>query len=143
MAEHISIEQGRMPWSPTGDAELLETLHFHDMPLVGVIRQGTSRYLFRCIEGHVDPSNVWAYTRLEDQELDVLRRATDDELDDALDRAGSSRPVVLALAHEGEGVTVSALVPDPSTYPTLLHAAAAVLRSAASEIDEKLAHCVA
>ena len=64
MAEHIAIEQGRPPWQPAEDAELVEVLHQYDMPLIGVIRHGTSLHLFRCIEGHTEASQLWAYTPL-------------------------------------------------------------------------------
>ena len=37
MAEHIAIEQGRHPWLPSEDAEVVETLHHYDMPLIGVV----------------------------------------------------------------------------------------------------------
>lgn len=56
MAEHIAIEQGRHPWLPSEDTELVETFHHYDMPLIGAVRQGSALHLFRCIDGQVDGS---------------------------------------------------------------------------------------
>lgn len=138
MSEQIAIEQGREPWSPAADAELVRTLHQYDMPLIGVIRQGGSLHLFRCIEGHVDASNLWAYTALTDADLAVLDAAGPDELDDVIDTVVEGRPVVVALSHEGDGVLASALVREPGRHATLLHAAREALRSLSAEIDLKL-----
>lgn len=92
MAEHIAIEQGRHPWLPSEDTELVETFHHYDMPLIGAIRQGSALHLFRCIEGHVDSTQVWAYTRITPEELEALRAAGPDDLDALIDGlvAGSS-----------------------------------------------------
>jgi hypothetical protein len=142
MAEHIAIEQGRPPWQPAEDAELVEVLHQYDMPLIGVIRHGTSLHLFRCIEGHTEPSQLWAYTPLSPEELDRLR-ADDGDLDALVDELSTRRPTVLALASEDRGVTLSALVADPSGYETPLHAARAALGEALDEVDAKLGRSVA
>jgi hypothetical protein len=122
MSEQIAIEQGRVPWAPAADTELVRTLHIYDMPLIGVVRQGDSMHLFRCIEGHVDDTNLWAYTAV----------------DDAIERVVAGRPVDVALASERDGITASALVREPGRYPTLLHAAREALRALSDEIDLKL-----
>ena len=138
MSEQIAIEQGQVPWAPTPATELVRSLHVYDMPLIGVVRQGDSLHLFRCIEGQVDDNNLWAYTTLDEAELAVLDAAGVDDLDDALDRVVDGRPVVVAFSREGEGVLASALVRDPGQYPTLLHAARESLRTLSAEIDLKL-----
>lgn len=142
MAEHIAIEQGRPAWQPAEDAELVEVLHQYDMPLIGVIRHGTSLHLFRCIEGHTDSSQLWAYTPLAPEELDRLR-ADDGDLDALVAELSARRPTVLALASDDRGVTLSALVADPSGYETPLHAARAALGEALDEVDAKLGRSVA
>jgi hypothetical protein len=143
MAERIAIEQGRQPWLPSEDAEMVETLHHYDMPLIGVIRQGESLHLFRCIDGHVDSTQVWAYTRIAPEELEALRAAGPDDLDGLIDEVVSGKPAVLALADEDRGLTVSALLADLSGYPTPLHAARAALGEALDEVDAKLGRSVA
>lgn len=138
MSEQIAIEQGRVPWAPAVDTELVRTLHIYDMPLIGVLRQGGSLHLFRCIEGHVDDTNLWAYTAVDDADLDALAGVGPDELDDVIERVVDGRPVVVALASEADGITASALVREPRRYPTLLHAAREALRALSAEIDLKL-----
>lgn len=138
MSEQIAIEQGRVPWAPAADAELMRTFHFYDMPLIGIIRQGGSLHLFRCIEGQVHDNNLWAYTTLDDTDLAALDATGSDDLDDVIDRVVEGRPVVVALSRERDGILASALVRDPSQYPTLLHAARESLRSLRAEIDLKL-----
>jgi hypothetical protein len=143
MAEHIAIEQGRHPWLPSEDAELVETLHHYDMPLIGVVRQGEALHLFRCIEGQVDSTQVWAYTRITPEELEAVRAAGPDDLDALVDRLSSGKPTVLALADDERGLTVSALLGDLSGYPSPLHAARAALGEALDEVDAKLGRSVA
>lgn len=138
MSDQIAIEQGQVPWLPASDAELVRTLHVYDMPLIGVIRQGGSLYLFRCIEGHVDDNNLWAYTAVDESDVEALVGAGPDDLDDVIDRLVEGRPVVVALSREGDGVVAATLVRDPAQYPTLLHAAREALRTLAAEIDLKL-----
>ena len=138
MSEQIAIEQGRVPWAPAADAELARTLHTYDMPLIGVIRQGGSLHLFRCIEGQVDDNNLWAYTAVDETDLAALDAAGPDDLDDVIDHVIDGRPVVVALSRENDGILASALVRDPGRYPTLLHAAREALRSLSAEIDLKL-----
>jgi hypothetical protein len=143
MAKRIAIEQGRHPWLPSEDAEVVETLHHYDMPLIGVIRQGDTLHLFRCIEGHVDSTQVWAYTRLTPEELETLRAASPGDLDAAIDTAVSGKPTVLALADDQRGLTVSALLADVGGYPSPLHAARAALGEALDEVNAKLGRSVA
>jgi hypothetical protein len=143
MAERVAIEQGRHPWLPSEDAEVVETLHHYDMPLVGVIRQGSALHLFRCIEGHVDSTQVWAYTRITPEELETLRAAGPGDLDAAIDTVVSGKPAVVALADDQRGLTVSALLADVSGYPSPLHAARAALGEALDEVDAKLGRSVA
>ena len=137
MAGHVAIEVGRPPWQPAEDAELVEVLHQYDMPLIGVVRHGTSLHLFRCIEGHTDASQLWAYTPLSPDELERLG-AEDGDLDAVVAEASARRPTVLALASNDRGVTLAALVADPSGYDTPLHAARAALGEALNEVDAKL-----
>lgn len=139
MSEQIAIEQGREPWLPSADAELVRTLHFYDMPLIGVVRQAGTLHLFRCIEGHVDTNNLWAYTTLDEAELATIDAAELDALNDVIDRIVDGRPVVVALSREGDGILASALVREPGRHATLLHAAREALRSLSAEIDLKLA----
>jgi hypothetical protein len=144
MADRIAIEQGRHPWLPSEDAELVETFHHYDMPLIGAIRQGSALHLFRCIDGHVDSTQVWAYTRITPEELEALRAAGPDDLDALVDRLVAGKPTVLALAHEERGLTVSALLADLGGLPQpAAHAARAALGEALSEVDAKLGRSVA
>lgn len=143
MAEHIAIEQGRHPWLPSEDAELVETLHHYDMPLIGIIRQGSALHLFRCIDGHVDSSQVWSYARINPEEMEALRAAEPDGLDALIEALESGRVTVLALARDDRGLTVSALLTDAASYPTPLHAARAALGQALDEVDAKLGRSVA
>ena len=143
MAERIAIEQGLQPWLPSEDAELVETLHHYDMPLIRVVRQGNALHLFWCIEGHVELTQLWAYTPLSAEELDELRAAGPDDLDAVVERLVAGKPTVLALADDERGLTVSALLGDLSGFPSPRHAARAALGEALDEVDAKLGRSVA
>lgn len=142
MARHIAIELGRPPWQPVEDAELVEVFHHYDMPLIGVIRHGSSLHLLRCVEGHTDASQLWAYTPLSAEELDRIR-ADDGDLDSLVAEVSARRPTVLALATDEQGITLSAFVADPSNHETPLHAARAALGEALNEVDTKLGRPIA
>lgn len=142
MSRQVAIEQGRQPWLPSRDAEEVLVLHRYDMPLIGVVRQDGDLYLYRCIEGHTDASHLWAYTALQEDELEALSKASPEGLDDAIEAAAAGRPAVVALAHDGTGITASALVATPRRYKSLIHAAGSALRDASSEVDKKLAHLI-
>lgn len=135
MAERIIIEHGRHSWLPSGDAELVETFHHFDMPLIGVIRQGGALHLFRCVSGHVDSAQVWAYTGISEGELQTLLRADPDHFDAMVAGLAEDRPTVVALGNESRGLTLSILLANPGEYLRLLQTARAALDEALHEID--------
>lgn len=141
--EHIAIEQGRQPWAPSPGCETVDTFHFYDLPLIGIVRQAQQLHLFRCLEGHAAPYSLWAYVNVSPDEAAQLRAATSEEFDDVVSALTAKRPTVVALAHENAGIVASALVARPADHPTLLHAARAALRSATAEVDDIVSRGVA
>lgn len=138
MAERIAVEHGRHPWLPSDDAELVATFHHFDMPIIGVVRQGGALHLFRCVDGHVDPKQVWAYTGISEEDLQRLRRADPDHLDALISGLAEDKPTVVALADDSRGLTLSFLLTGPVEDPRLLQAARAALRQALDEVDAML-----
>lgn len=120
----------------------METLHRYDMPLIGVVRQANDLHLFHCIEGQVDSTQVWTYTRITPQELETLRVAEPGNLDTVLDGLVVGRPTVVALADNERGLTVSALLGNTARYPSSAHAARVALAEALDDLDAKLGRSV-
>lgn len=93
----IHLQAGTPPWLGNSHAELVEQLHFHDLPLIGITRLNGQNFLFRCVIGEVEPVNVWTYTPLTAEDLVAI---------DTVDE-GSFDEVVLAIAGNGEAVAVA------------------------------------
>jgi hypothetical protein len=103
MSDLIDIHIGALPWKPTPDTKLIKTFNYYDMPLSGILTQHGQDHLFRCVEGQVDPSNLWIYTPLEPADLELLAEA--DDLHAALTAITTDgRAVALAVNEESRGV---------------------------------------
>jgi hypothetical protein len=102
MSDLLQLEPGQKPWKPSSDAELVETFLYNNMPLVGVIRQLGALFLFRCVEGFADETHVWAYARVDEENLDKLRRS--DELWMPLEDLTAGQRFMVALATDEDGI---------------------------------------
>lgn len=136
VSDQIVIELGLPPWRPAEDTEVVQTLNFYEVPLIGVIRQGGMDHLFACLEGHVERVSVWAYTRVDEEDLAGFEGSTDPLT--AVMEVFGSRPVVVALAREGEGIVATELVRDPKGHQHLVEAALAANKELTDELAELL-----
>ena len=108
MTDHIHIEKGRPPHSPSESTEELAVYHRFTIPLVGLIKQGGVPYLYWCVVGHSAPESAWAYARLDGETdanrlLEVESVAFDAELRRLVDGRVSS----FALASDEGGIVES------------------------------------
>lgn len=127
MSDLISIQQGGLPWRPAEESELLDTLHYYDMPLAGVIRQVGILYFFWAVAGQVEEWTLWAYAWISDEEREAILRAEDYKT--VLDAATGQRPLVIAVSQEGRGIVASALLEKPGLYPSIAEGAREAFRS--------------
>jgi hypothetical protein len=102
MSDLLQFAPGQKPWEPSPDAQLVETFLYNNMPIVGVFRQRGALYLFRCVEGFADETHVWAYARVEEENLDKLRRS--DELWMPLDDLTAGKSFMVAVATDEDGI---------------------------------------
>lgn len=127
------IEEGSLPWQPTPDAELVETLHHYDMPLIGVYTSQGHLWLFWCAEGQVGDWSVWGYVPIEDEELQLLRGS-----EDVFEAVNAVRrrhvPSVVAISHEGQGLLRAAEVEDPYALDAPLRTAMEAFPDLAGEL---------
>lgn len=93
-------------------------------------------HLFACLEGHVAPVNVWAYTRLDEDEIGELGSTSD--LRASIMAMFGNRPVVVALARDGEGIVAAELVRHPEGHADLVDAALAANKALTDELSELL-----
>ena len=110
MYDHLPTFKAGFPaWEPSPDALLLETFDFHDMPLSGVFKENGSRFLFKCVEGHLAKWSLWVYVEADPEEVLTLAAAPQVvDFDVRFERAfHSERPVAAALSEEGYGITHS------------------------------------
>ncbi len=103
MSDLIRLELGREPWKPTPDSQVVVQYRYYDMPLAGVLRQGSLEYLFICLDGEDEKTNLWLYASL-DREQRAALDAAGAEINTVLHQMplhGWSR---LALASEARGI---------------------------------------
>jgi hypothetical protein len=115
MADLIAIQPSTSPWLPTADSEPVVTYHYHDIPLIGIVRQHGVLFLFQCLLGEMDAASIWAYTLIQPGEQARLDRTDGpEEFDAVLDHVTAHRPAKLAFVVEGEGVLSHTMVEDLS-----------------------------
>lgn len=102
MTDLLLPEQGACPWLPASDVTALVTLNEYDIPLVGLIDQGGTTYLYACLFGEMEDTNVWAYSRLEEAEIGSLTSLLGDALADAIRSALENRMLIVAIAFDNE-----------------------------------------
>jgi hypothetical protein len=102
MADQIAIQDGALPWQPSGGSELVDTYAYYDQPTLGLIRQAGCPYVFRCVDLVDDRLSLWAYALIKEQEAAVLSEA--DDLPRALEEVTAGKPFTVALADEEEGI---------------------------------------
>jgi hypothetical protein len=103
MADQIIIQDGALPWEPSGGSELIETYDYYDQPILGLIRQAGHPYVFRCVD-LIDPYSVWAYALLEEKEVERLCEVEDQDLPETLREVTAGKPFTIALAKEQSGI---------------------------------------
>jgi hypothetical protein len=103
MRGYIELQSGATPWQPSHDAELVETLLYNNMPIVGVVHQNDEFYLFRCVEGFADTTHVWAYTPITEAALEFLRKSKD-VLWSSIDQVTDDSRLTIALATDEDGI---------------------------------------
>lgn len=108
----IAVQNGCVPWAPTRHTKLVQTLKAYDGPLAGVVAQGDEHFLFYCLAGHVEPASVWVYAALDQDDEIALDEATADSFDAVVERIMVTRPVVVALAKEEDGIVSTTVVEE-------------------------------
>jgi hypothetical protein len=102
MSDWLLLEPGARPWLPGGGASERLVLNEYDIPLMGLVDQGGTTFLYMCLLGELEQLNIWAYVRLEQQEANRLASLQGDQVVRAAARCLSARPVTVALAHDHE-----------------------------------------
>lgn len=100
MPDLLTLEPGAHPWLPASDVTPLETLNEYNIPLIGLVEQGGMTYLYACLFGEVEDTNIWAYSGLEEAEAERLRSLTGEALADAIKASLENRMLVVAIAFD-------------------------------------------
>jgi hypothetical protein len=132
MADQIKIQQSAPPWTPTDDAQIVETFLHYDFPRAGIIEQEGNKYLFSCVDEYRTLS-LWAYVLIELPDVDALRESADRAVEYF---STTKKPVSLALANQERGITATATY-APIDKPFLSSALASMV-AALSDIQDQL-----
>jgi hypothetical protein len=112
MNDRVRIQAGAHPWQPSPESELVATYHQYDKPLVGLLRQNGSLFLFRCVEGHADDVSLWVYSAVSEEDVSTIDAV--DDIDAELDRLLSGVPLVFAVSSD-DAVVGSGLLEQPGS----------------------------
>ncbi|HEX3542776.1 MAG TPA: hypothetical protein VHT75_20275 [Acidimicrobiales bacterium] len=118
MSDAIQIERGRPPWQPSSSATLVSVLHRYTIPLVGVLDQHGSQYLFWCLVGHAAPDSAWAYAQISPEDVASFALATHETFDATLREAVGDRVCTFAVASDEKGIIESVILHPPATFDT-------------------------
>ncbi len=137
MSDLIEIAEGGRPWEPSPTTVPGEILHRYNMPLVGVIEQHGVHYLFQCWAGEVERANMWLYTRLTEEQEQLLADESR-TFAEALEEATSGKGV-LAVALDGRIVAwepvVDAAGPLAETVDLLSDRALVILQQESRAVE--------
>ncbi len=109
----FTVESGASPWQPTRcTREVARYRRSREIPLVGVVEQSGTQYLYQCVLGQTEEVNIWLYTPLLPVERDAIEAASPRRATELFARF-SRRDGRLAIAHNSVGViAVRALQAD-------------------------------
>jgi hypothetical protein len=136
-------EPGALPWRPNSTASLVDVYHRYDIPLVGIVEDDDTQYLFQCLAGHADDVSVWAYTPVTEREQEVLEEADPEFLVQVQMGFSRGRPVEVAIATEDDGVLLSIqsfALEDTTRISELLAAAIRADHRARAKLEASLSH---
>jgi hypothetical protein len=118
IADQIVVQDGALPWKPTGGSELVETYAYYDQPTLGLIRQAGVPYVFRCVDLIDERLSLWAYALIKDEEALLLSEAAD--LPRALAEVTAGKPFTVALADEEDGIFAWWFLDELKGRPSIL-----------------------
>ena len=98
MPRVVKVVPGGPPWSPAPGTALIRELHRYDIPLVGILEQGTCRHLFMCLAGEVERASLWGYRLIGTEDEQRLNTGQGASLDKVLEEIGSRGYGILAAA---------------------------------------------
>ena len=104
LVDGFSVETGANPWQPTRcTRELVRYRRSRDIPLVGVVEQAGTQYLYQCVLGQSEEVNIWLYTPLLQSERDAIEAASTRKANELFARY-SRRDGRLVISHNSVGV---------------------------------------
>ena len=101
MSDQIHLGLGAHPWRPADTARPGKILNHYDIPLAGILRQHGACFLFECLEGEVEATNLWAYVPISRATARKLGRLTEDKLISAMHAVHKDQVITVAVAVNG------------------------------------------
>lgn len=136
MADLIRLERGLPPWKPTAQARTT-TFHRFSRPLIGLIEQDGSEYLFWCAFGEAAEVSMWIYTHLTPKEAAILRTSAGEGRDALIARlaevTADDRSAIAAIAISDHGLVIETVV-----EPGVQYGQQGTVLRAAEALDERL-----
>ena len=111
MSSYAEVIDGAPAWLPSQRSEMVAVLREHDGPRLGIFRQEDLSVLFGCITGSAEPSALWFYVVLMDDEVGQLEAARGEELQ-ALATELFTRDAVVAAFSRYDQIVAAVPMPD-------------------------------
>ncbi len=104
LVDTFVVETGASPWNPAqGTREVARYRRSAHIPLVGLLEQAGTHYLYQCVLGQDEEVNIWLYTPLLPSERDAIEAASPRKATELFQRY-SRRDGRLVIAHNSVGV---------------------------------------
>jgi len=101
VTDQIHLRLGAPPWLPADTVRPGRVLNYYDIPLAGVLKQHGKYYLFECLEGEVQDTNLWAYVPISRTFARKLGHLAGHRLTSAMHDAYRDQLITVAMAVKG------------------------------------------
>ncbi|TMR96699.1 hypothetical protein [Nonomuraea basaltis] len=141
MSDQIHLRIGAEPWRPADTAKIDKILNHYDIPLSGIIQQHRRYYIFECLDGHGNTSNLWAYAEISRQERrQILKAKGQSELSRLFTSILKSRSFTAAVAID-HGLEMAATVDQADRAPVKAASTAITRKADTVRAVDGLAAC--
>ena len=104
MSDLIRLEHAVAPWLGSADAAVVAEYRYYDIPLAGVVSQGSMEYLFWCATRSDEDPTVWLYVAITAAQRKTLEGGPVETFNERIDQLEIDGLGMMALATENVGI---------------------------------------
>jgi hypothetical protein len=104
MSDLIRLDHGVAPWLGTADATVVAEYRYYDIPLAGVVAQGSMEYVFWCATRADEDPTCWIYVAVTADQRCALEDGPVEGFNQRLEQLNLDGLGMMALATENLGI---------------------------------------